>query len=91
MSLEHFICRNCGFDSKVADAHRDFLDNHGCSQPPLYCNACFVERLSQIWEVPGERRIAICSKCGMETRLHFVPIQDRPVFCPQCYNRRKDT
>ena len=89
MSLEEYTCRSCGCESKLTDAHRNFLEEHGCLRPPFYCSACFAQRLSEIWEVPGERRIAVCSACGAETRLHFVPCQDRPVFCPQCFKKQE--
>lgn len=87
MNVENYICRNCGCESKLTDSHRNFLEEHDCFQPPFYCSTCFSKRLSDIWEIPGEKRIAICSECGIETRLHFVPCNDRPVYCSQCFKK----
>lgn len=30
-----------------------------------------------------------CAACGSETRVPFVPRDDRPVYCRSCYNARK--
>ncbi|HAE40407.1 MAG TPA: zinc-binding protein [Candidatus Riflebacteria bacterium] len=89
MVLENYYCRNCGCECIITDAQRNFLEGYGCSQPPLFCDACFTAELSQVWEMPGERRVAVCSECGVETRLHFVPSLGRPVFCPQCHKKRQ--
>ncbi|MBU1105846.1 MAG: zinc-binding protein [Candidatus Riflebacteria bacterium] len=91
MSLEYYTCRNCGCENKLIDAHRNFLEEHGCSQPPFYCSICFSQRLGEIWEIPSEKRIAACSICGVETRLPFVPCLSRPVYCPQCFKIQNAT
>ncbi|MGB9930018.1 MAG: CxxC-x17-CxxC domain-containing protein [Methanosarcina sp.] len=32
---------------------------------------------------------ATCSECGQETEVPFKPDPDRPVYCRQCYAKRK--
>ncbi|KAF1082592.1 MAG: hypothetical protein GQF41_1313 [Candidatus Rifleibacterium amylolyticum] len=89
MNSENLICRCCGCSFKQSVAHRDFLAEYGCDVPSLYCPTCFAERLRQIWEIPGEKRVAACSMCGMLTRLCFVPSLDRPVYCQECFRKMK--
>lgn len=31
----------------------------------------------------------VCSACGIETQVPFVPRGDRPVYCRDCFNARK--
>ena len=88
MESGKFACHACACEVGLSDARIDFLSEYGCEQPPLYCNTCFAERLRQIWEVPGEKRVAVCSICGVQTRLCFVPCLDRPVYCRQCFQAK---
>lgn len=39
----------------------------------------------------GERAMykAICADCGKECEVPFRPNQDRPVYCKECFSRRK--
>ena len=39
----------------------------------------------------GDREMhkAICSECGQECEVPFKPSGDRPVFCKECYRKRR--
>ncbi|RMG15841.1 MAG: zinc-binding protein, partial [Planctomycetota bacterium] len=36
---------------------------------------------------PDPREV-LCSACGALTRLAFVPGDQRPVYCPECFRNR---
>ena len=38
-----------------------------------------------------ERRMhkIICSECGAEAEVPFKPRDDRPIYCKECYSKRK--
>jgi CxxC-x17-CxxC domain-containing protein len=38
---------------------------------------------------PREMHDVICSECGKETQVPFKPTQDRPVYCRDCFQKRK--
>ncbi len=38
---------------------------------------------------PREMHKATCADCGEETEVPFVPSQDRPVYCRECYQKHK--
>lgn len=41
---------------------------------------------------PREMHKATCSDCGVETEVPFKPIEGRPVYCRDCYQKhKKDT
>jgi CxxC-x17-CxxC domain-containing protein len=38
---------------------------------------------------PREMYDATCSDCGQVTQVPFKPDPDRPVFCRDCYRKRR--
>ena len=38
---------------------------------------------------PREMHKAICSECGQECEVPFKPQEDKPVFCKECYSKRR--
>ncbi|MHA1911596.1 MAG: CxxC-x17-CxxC domain-containing protein [Candidatus Kariarchaeaceae archaeon] len=38
---------------------------------------------------PREMHDAVCADCGEETQVPFVPDPDRPVYCKDCYRKRR--
>lgn len=39
----------------------------------------------------GDRKMfkATCADCGQETEVPFQPTEGRPVYCKECYKKRK--
>jgi len=40
---------------------------------------------------PREMHKATCSDCNKECEVPFKPSGDRPVFCKECFSKRKDS
>ncbi|MBS3169318.1 DNA-directed RNA polymerase [Candidatus Woesearchaeota archaeon] len=38
---------------------------------------------------PREMHKATCSECGSECEVPFKPTEGKPVFCRDCYRKRK--
>ena len=38
---------------------------------------------------PREMHDAKCSECGQECKVPFKPTEGKPVFCRECYSKRK--
>ena len=38
---------------------------------------------------PREMHKAVCSECGKETEVPFKPSGDRPVYCKECFMKRR--
>ena len=38
---------------------------------------------------PREMHTAVCSECGAETQVPFVPVSGRPVYCRNCYQSKR--
>ena len=39
--------------------------------------------------VPREMHDVTCSECGAQTQVPFKPAEGRPVFCKDCYMKKK--
>lgn len=39
---------------------------------------------------PREMFTAVCTDCKQECRVPFKPSGDRPVYCKDCFSKRKD-
>ena len=40
---------------------------------------------------PREMHKAVCSECKKECEVPFKPREDRPIYCKDCYSKRKNT
>ncbi len=40
---------------------------------------------------PREMHKAVCSDCKKECEVPFKPRGDRPIYCKDCYSKRKDS
>ncbi|MDD5634823.1 MAG: DNA-directed RNA polymerase [Candidatus Omnitrophica bacterium] len=38
---------------------------------------------------PREMHKAVCSECGKECEVPFKPSGDKPVYCKDCFSKRK--
>lgn len=38
---------------------------------------------------PREMHDAVCSECGAQTKVPFKPVEGRPVYCRDCYQKHK--
>ncbi len=85
-----FICRSCGLEKTIVVEKQKFMTEKGYDRQPMFCEDCIVARLDQIWETPGEKRLVLCSDCGRETRLTFVPYKELPLYCPECFKKRQE-
>ena len=39
---------------------------------------------------PREMHKAICTECKKECEVPFKPKDDRPIYCKECYSKRKN-
>ena len=38
---------------------------------------------------PREMHKAVCSECGKDCEVPFKPVEGRPVYCRDCYAKRR--
>jgi CxxC-x17-CxxC domain-containing protein len=86
-------CVQCGQEFTFSADDQEFHASRGY-QDPKRCPTCRAERrASQGGGYGGgysdrprrEMYSATCSRCGKEALVPFVPRNDRPVYCSDCY------
>jgi CxxC-x17-CxxC domain-containing protein len=83
------VCEDCGEEFIFSAEEQEFYMSKGF-QTPKRCKPCRAKRKDQRRGF-GERRTypAVCADCGQETQVPFMPREDRPVYCRDCYQKRK--
>lgn len=96
-------CRDCGIEFVFAAEEQQQYAQLGFLHEPKRCPACRTARKAEEarpGSLPRSRRgldrvgtrevfTAVCSACGHEARLPFKPHGDRPVYCTECFGKRR--
>ncbi|HZU13607.1 MAG TPA: CxxC-x17-CxxC domain-containing protein [Chloroflexota bacterium] len=88
-------CAQCGSEFTFSANDQEFHASRGY-QEPKRCPDCRAARRAQNGDYGGsyggysdrprrEMFSATCSRCGKEALVPFVPRNDRPVYCSDCY------
>jgi CxxC-x17-CxxC domain-containing protein len=89
-------CVDCGEDFIFTAGEQSFYREKGLTNAPTRCKSCREKRKAgrgQGLAAPGsgsrEQHSAVCSRCGAETTVPFVPTGARPVYCRDCFSAMK--
>lgn len=86
-------CKDCGADFIFTAGEQEFYAEKGFENEPARCPACRSARRRE--REGGERQPrqmyeAVCAECGATTQVPFKPRNDRPIYCRDCFNARKE-
>lgn len=90
-------CRDCGQDFTFTAGEQEFYASKGLTNAPSRCPTCRAARRSgqSSSNAPrssmrsGEHYDTICATCGRPTSVPFVPREDRPVYCSDCFQAQR--
>ena len=87
-------CVDCGREFIFTAGEQAFFRQKLLTNEPKRCRQCKAKQVAQMppGTVPASARIETavrCSRCGRETTVPFVPKQDRPVLCRECFQARR--
>ena len=68
------VCRDCG---------QEFVFND-----PVRCRECRAAKINAHREKVSYR--TVCAKCGAETEVPFIPKNDKPVYCSECFAQMRN-
>lgn len=96
MEDKTLVCRDCGNEFVWTVGEQEFYQSKGFDQAPTRCPDC--RKLNKQNKMHGrggnggERVMhdAICSECGKETKVPFEPREGKPVYCNECFAKRRD-
>jgi len=92
-------CKECGAEFVFSASEQEFYAEKGFENEPGRCPTCRAARKNQRQGRGGsqsrgrkEMHSAICSSCGKEALVPFLPTGDKPVYCQDCFqaNRRSN-
>ena len=81
-------CKECGADFVFTAGEQEFYAEKGFQNEPLRCKECRISKKQALRE-NREMHVAVCADCGKEAKVPFVPKNDRPVYCSECFAKNK--
>lgn len=87
-------CRDCSNDFTFSAGEQEFYASKGLTNTPSRCPSCRALRRggqsTNTSRAPrGEQYEAICATCGRHTSVPFIPREDRPVYCSDCFQAQR--
>lgn len=81
-------CKECGADFIFTAGEQEFYAEKGFQNEPQRCKACRDARKNA---AKPEREMfdAVCAECGKPCKVPFQPREDRPVYCSECFAKRR--
>ena len=85
-------CVDCGEEFLFTAGEQAFYASKNLMNPPSRCPTCRA-RARATRELGasaprGQREFfpVVCSRCGVQTQVPFMPRNDRPVYCSSCFD-----
>ncbi|MCL4465775.1 MAG: zinc-ribbon domain containing protein [Chloroflexi bacterium] len=83
-------CRECGATFVFTAGEQAFFKEKGLLNEPQRCPACRATRRRERGGTGArEMHPVVCAECGIPTSVPFLPRNDRPVYCPSCYEKMR--
>ena len=83
------ICKDCGAEFVFTAGEQEFYAEKGFQNEPVRCKACRTSRKGQRAGGDRERHTAVCAQCGAQTTVPFMPKNDKPISCDECFKARR--
>ena len=86
------VCKDCGREFVFSASEQEFFAEKGFTNEPQRCRDCRNARKAQRGEQAPARQMfdAVCADCGKECKVPFEPHDDRPVYCSECFQARRN-
>jgi CxxC-x17-CxxC domain-containing protein len=85
------VCADCGQNFTFSASDQEFHASRGY-QDPKRCPSCRQARRAERGGGGYVSRTlydAVCANCGTQTQVPFLPRQDRPVYCSDCFSKER--
>lgn len=78
-------CKDCGAEFVFTAGEQEFYAEKGFQNEPTRCKDCRTAKKNARRELHS----AVCAKCGKEAKVPFIPKDDKPVYCSECFEELK--
>ena len=86
------VCKDCGAEFVFTAGEQEFYAEKGFQNEPTRCKACRNARKANARSAaagPREMYDAVCAECGAPTKIPFIPKNDRPIYCSECFQAHR--
>ena len=83
------VCKTCGEEFIFTAGEQEFYAEKGLVNEPKNCKACRDARKKNM-RADREEFVTVCAECGGEAKVLFRPREDRPVYCSECFAKKKE-
>ena len=94
-------CLDCGQGFIFSADDQSYHAEKGYTNEPKRCPSCRQSRRSQRnsddfggggggYGGPREMHTVTCAECGKDATVPFLPRGDRPVYCSDCFSKRRE-
>ncbi|MGI6413078.1 MAG: zinc-ribbon domain containing protein [Syntrophomonadaceae bacterium] len=99
MEDKYLVCKECGKEFLFSASEQEFYKEKGFENEPGRCSECRRANKQRRNSYSGggsrnfgERQMyqAVCASCGQNTTVPFEPTNDRPVYCRDCFQARRN-
>ena len=87
------ICKDCGAEFEFTAGEQEFYAEKGFQNEPTRCKGCRGARKATARTAasgPREMYDAVCAECGAATKIPFIPKNDRPIYCSECFQAHRN-
>ena len=82
------VCKDCGQEFVFTAGEQEFYAEKGFQNEPQRCKDCRAAKKASLRE-NREMYTATCAECGGEAKVPFVPKNDRPIYCSECFAKNR--
>lgn len=89
-------CKDCGADFTFTVGEQEFYAEKGFENEPVRCKDCRSSRKRERnsgnsfgERAPRTMYDVVCANCGEQTQVPFLPKEDRPVYCRDCFQQMR--
>lgn len=83
-------CVDCGKQFVWTAGEQDFYKQKGFNNPPSRCPDCRAKRKAERMSSRSMTKI-VCSQCGKEDEVPFVPRKGTGVLCRECFQKQRQS
>ncbi len=83
------ICKECGAEFVFTAGEQEFYASKGFENEPQRCKPCRDAR-KNAQKPERETYNIVCADCGKTDTVRFKPSEGRPVYCRECFDKRRE-